>query len=895
MPVSTDTSAVPVNLRCEYLPNPLGIEDSAPRLSWEMSDPRRGARQTAYRVLVASSCELMERDEGDLWDSGKVECDQSAHVGYRGTELTSRTRCCWKVMLWDADGEPSAWSESACWEMGLLDRSEWAGQWVGLAPRESKDSEPCPFLRKAFSLRPGIKRARVYATARGVYELQINGSRIGEDHFTPGWTDYNTRIPYQVYDVTDALQDGDNVLGAILGDGWYSGYLVWGGNRNVWGKDLSLLAQLEIEYEDGSSETIATDASWKATTGPILKSDFYDGETSDARLEMDGWSGPGFDDSAWKDAHLHEAPTAPLVAKRCQNVRCIEELIPTEMAEPEPGVYVYDLSQNIVGWVRLKVTAPEGTKITIRHAEMLNDDGTLYTENLREAKATDEYRCKGGGEETYEPRFTFHGFRYVELTGCPEEPAIDAVTGVVLHSDAPPTGTFECSHEMVNQLQNNIRWGQKGNFLEVPTDCPQRNERLGWTGDAQVFVRTACFNMDVSAFFTKWMYDLVDAQDEEGAFPDVAPMVTEGKGHCAWADAGIICPWTIYLCYGDTRILETHYDAMAKWVEFMEKTSTGLIRPSDGYGDWLATDAPSAGRAPTPQELIGTAYFAHCARIMARVAEILDKGDEAAKFAKLADAVKAAFNREFVTPAGRVVGSTQTGYLLALAFDLLPEESRTAGEQYLLKEFERRGWHLSTGFVGTPLLAPVLTQIGRTDGAYRLLLQETYPSWFYSIFQGATTMWERWNSYSKDQGFGDAGMNSFNHYAYGAIGEWLYATVAGIDVDPERPGYKHLILRPEPGGGLSFARGELQSVYGLIRSHWQLGDDTLTYEVTVPANTCATVTLPTADNAAVTEGGRPLGEAEGISNVRAEDRKVIFELSAGTYSFEATWEEPSEE
>ena len=894
MTTTCENRAVPVNLRCEYLVDPLGIEDAQPRLSWEMQDARRGARQTAYQVLAASTREGLDQDDADLWDSGRIESDQSTHIEYQGQPLASRMRCWWKVRIWDAEGEPSAWSTLAFWEMGLLAREDWCGQWIGIAPRESKDSEPCPFLRKAFAAESRIKRARIYVTARGVYGLHVNGKRVGDDHFTPGWTDYHSRIPYQMHDVTDLVTPGENVVGAILGDGWYSGYLVWDGNRNVWGKDLGLLAQLEIESEDGSTQTVCTDDSWKATTGPILKSDFYMGETYDACLEMDGWATAGFDDSQWDGVHVYDDGGASLVAKRCQNVRKIEEVRPTELGEPQPGVYVCNLGQNIVGWVRLKIVAPRGTKITIRHAEMLNDDGTLYTENLRSARCTDEYVCKGDGEEIYEPHFTFHGFQYVELTGCTAEPGLDAVTGVVLHSDAPPTGVFECSHDMVNQLQRNIRWGQKGNFLEVPTDCPQRNERLGWTGDAQVFVRTACFNMDVSAFFTKWLVDLEDAQDDDGAFPDVAPKVTKGSGVAAWADAGIICPWTIYLCFGDTRILEKHYDAMVRWIRFMEQTSTNLIRPDFGFGDWLATDAPSPGAAPTPKELIGTAYFAYGARIMSKVAGLVGKDNESAALAGLADRVRAAFNREFVSPAGRVVSSTQTGYLLALAFDLLPEDVRPYAVGQLVKEIEKRDWHLSTGFVGTPLLAPTLTRYGRTDVAYKLLLQDTYPSWFYPILQGATTMWERWNSYTKDGGFGDAGMNSFNHYAYGAIGEWLYATVAGIDVDPEEPGYKHIILRPEPGGDLTFARGELRSIHGLIRSHWRIEDGVLTYEAAIPANTRATVLLPMASSEGVTESGKPLAEVPGISDMRMASGKLAFAAEAGRYTFAGPCQRPTE-
>lgn len=881
---ATNQPGPPQYLRCEYLVNPLGIEDAAPRLSWEVNDLRKGAAQSAYQILAASSAEALARDEADVWDSGRIVSDQSVHVAYAGPALSSRQRAYWKVRTWDGQDVPSSWSETAFWEMGLLDRSEWVGSWISVAERDGESSEPCPFLRRGFDLPKEVRAARVYVTAMGVYELHLNGSRVGKDHFTPGWTDYNSRIPYQVYDVTDNVRSGANAIGAILGDGWACGYLVWEDNRGIWAKLPSLLAQLVIDYADGSVETIATDGSWHATTGPILESDIYNGETYDARLEMPGWNEPGFDDSSWAPAHVVAGTGVPLVAQRAPNVHAIQELQPVEMTEPTPGAYAFNLAQNMVGWVRLKVRADAGTKITLRFAEMLNDDGTLYTENLRAAKATDYYICRGGGEEVYEPRFTFHGFQYVEITGCPYQPDFDAITGIVLHSDTPPIGTFECSHEMVNKLQSNILWGQKGNFLEVPTDCPQRNERLGWLGDAQVFVRTACFNMDVAAFFTKWMIDVEDAQDEDGQFPDVAPKVTQGKGVAAWADAGIICPWTVYLCYGDERILERHYDAMAKWIAFMKDESRDLIRPDRGFGDWLAIDAPNPGAAPTPKELIGTAYFAHCCSIVAKMARILDRDPK--ELDDLGREVRAAFNREFVTSGGRVLGHTQTSYLLALTFDLLPEALRSTAVEHLVNDIEKRGWHLSTGFVGTPLLASTLTRFGRTDVAYKLLLQDTYPSWFYPILNGATTMWERWNSYTKEHGFGDVRMNSFNHYAYGSIGEWLYATVAGIDLDPERPGYKHIIIRPEPGGELTWAKGELRSVYGSISSAWRIEGRTLHLDVAVPANTTATVVLPIDRTDRVTCDGSELAETAGISDVCAAEGRVRCETVAGTYAFQ---------
>ena len=881
----------PERLRCEYLTNPLGLDELRPRLSWQVAasrddagNPRRGARQAAYRILVASSADLLGGDKADAWDSGKVASDRSIHVVYEGPALRSRQRCFWKVCTWDTQDHASPWSAVNWWEMGLLDPKEWRGAWIGLAREASADSPPCPFLRRSFRTTSRIARARAYVTARGLYELHVNGKRVGADRLTPGWTDYGKRIAYQVYDVTELLRQGENALGAILGDGWYCGYVA-GKGRNAYGTELALLVQVVIEYEGGRSEVIASDENWRASTGPILKSDIYNGETYDARLEMPGWAEPGFDDGGWAKPRVFEPTAAALVAKRSQPVRAISEIQPIAMTEPLAGAYVFDMGQNMVGLIRLRVQGPAGTKITIRYAEMLNPDGTLYTTNLTSAKATDEYVLKGGGGETYEPHFTFHGFQYVELSGCPQRPTVDAITGIVLHADTPPTGTFECSEPLVNRLQHNIVWGQKGNFLEVPTDCPQRAERLGWMGDAQAFIRTACFNMDVAAFFTKWMVDVEDGQADDGAFPDVAPNVLPGKGVAGWADAGVICPWTVYLCYGDTRILEQHYDSMARWVDYMRRTSTGLIRPDFGYGDWLAPDVMNPGNAPTPKDLIGTAYFAYCARLMSNVARILGKTTDAEQFAALADDVKAAFNREFVTSTGRLVGHTQTGYVLALAFDLLPDEKRPVAVRHLVADIEKRNWHLATGFIGAILLAPTLSRFGRTDVAYKLLRQETYPSWLYPVKHGATTIWERWDGWTEERGFQDPGMNSFNHYAYGAVGRWMYATVAGIDLDPGEPAYKHVLFRPEPGGGLTHARGELLTMYGRVASAWKLEGDRFTLDVTVPANARGTVVLPASDLRMVTESAKPLGETEGVSRARIEDGKVCCEISSGLYAF----------
>ena len=837
-------------LRCEYLKNPLGIEETKPRLSWEIKDDRKGARQTAYQIQAASTPEGLEY-KSDLWDSGKVRTDKCLDVVYSGKELDSRKLVFWRVRVWDQKSELSEWSKEASFELGLLKPSDWKAKWIGKRVKKSKDSLPSPYLRKSFNIKSGVKQARIYVTARGLFELHLNGGRVGEDFLTPGWTEYKKRIQYLVYDVTEQVAEGNNVIGAVLGDGWYAGFLGWGKNHHTYGYQLSLLLQLEVEYFDGKREIICTDPSWKTSYGPILKSDIYNGETYDARKELKKWNTILGKDTSWKKVSVFPEPQVILNAKCNAPIRKQESLPALVQTEPVKGTHIFDLGQNMVGWAKIRFNAKAGATVKIRYGEMLNDDGTLYTANLRSAEATDRYICKGGGEEYFEPHFTFHGFRYVELSGVSKKPVKKDVTGIVLHSELPATGKFECSDKMINRLQKNIIWGQKGNFLDVPTDCPQRDERMGWTGDAQVFIRTASFNRDVAAFFTKWCVDLEDGQNKNGAYPHVAPDVIKRWGSAAWGDAGVVCPWTIYKCYGDTRILERQYDSMKRWIEWLNSTSVGyVIEPSECFGDWLGLDFYE-GRITkdlTQKTLIATAYFCYSTTLFAGIAKILGRDADAKKYARLASKVKAAFNREFVSGNGRITSETQTAYLLALGFDLLPENKQEYALDHLVQEIKKRDWHLATGFVGTPLLNPVLSKFGRTDVAYKLLLQKTYPSWLYSILQGATTMWERWNSYTKDNGFGNVSMNSFNHYAYGAIGEWMYNTVAGIELDSSMPGYKHIIIRPQPDTNskrsINWVKCELVTRYGKVVSNWKIKNGRFYSEIRIPANTTATVILP---------------------------------------------------
>jgi alpha-L-rhamnosidase len=891
------------SLRCEHLDAPLGLGELRPRLSWRIETDRRGARQSAFRLIAAASSAALDQNQL-LWDTGRVEGDQSLDVVYEGAPLASAQRVFWRVEVWDDAGDST--SADSWWEMGLLRREDWAGAWVG-APFSGgpRTTSPAPFLRTTFAISRPVASARLYATALGLYECHINGARVGEDLLTPGWTDYAQRAQYQVYDVTALLHQGENALGAILGDGWYCGYVAWGG-RQLYGDRPRLLAQLAIVYEDGSSETIASGPGWKVAAGPILESDMLMGESYDARRELPGWNAPGYDDASWAPAEIFADTGAALTAAVGPPVRRQEELRPVSVQKIfdwNNSRYAFDLGQNMVGWVRLRVRGEAGATVTLRYAEVLNPDGTLYTTNLRSARNTDHYTLRGGDEEVWEPHFLFHGFRYVELSGpksgLPHELSEDAITGIVVHSDIAPTGQFECSNPLLNQLQRNIVWGQKGNFVDVPTDCPQRDERLGWTGDAQVFVRTAAFNRDVAAFFSRWTRDLEDSQSVEGAYPAVAPnprvgpnaFVTPADGGPAWADAGTICPWTIYLCYGDRRILEARYESMQRYISYLDATSRDKIRCYAGYegfpgfGDWLALDGSGKTDGGTPKELIGTAFFAHSARLLSRVAQALGKHEDAARYEALFEEVRRAFQARYVTPSGLVAAQTQTAYVLALHFDLLPAELRAVAASELVRDIERRGDHLSTGFVGTSYLPFVLSQAGRLDLAYRLLHQQGWPSWLYAVTQGATTIWERWDGWTHDKGFQDPGMNSFNHYAYGAIGEWLYSVVAGLDLDPEQPGYKHLVLRPHPGGGLEHARASLQTRYGLAESNWQLNGNALTWDVTVPPNTHATAYVPAADGVEVLEGSVPAADAVGVTLIGREGDAVVARLGAGRYSF----------
>jgi alpha-L-rhamnosidase len=895
------SSARAVALRVEHLRAPLGIDAARPRFSWQMADARRGARQTAYRLLVATSRVLLEPGRTDVWDSGIVAADSSVDVTYGGPPLEARRRYWWTVCLRDAEDRDAPCAPASWWETGMMGeagRATWIAAStppldtvarIGAAEPEA-DAGTVPLLRRGFRLRGTPFKARVYAAALGGYRLTVNGAPAGPGAFLPDWTDYRHRLTYQTYDVTPLLRRGENAMGVLLGAGWYASRMGYSSRRYAYGPPpVRLLLELHVTYADGSEDVVASDTGWRAASSPVLVSEIDDGETNDARLEQPGWDSPGFDDRGWHGVVVAPAPAAALQSQNIPPIERTASLRPRRRWSPAPGTWVFDLGQNIAGWARLAVRGKRGTVVRMRFAEVLSPDGRNISQvNLRSAKATDTYVLGGRGAETFEPHFTYHGFRYVEVTGYPGTPGMDAVTGIVVHTALPETGRLATSDPALNRLWENILWTQRANLYSVPTDCPQRDERMGWMGDAQVFWRTASYNMDMAAFGEKWLADVRDAQTAAGCFPNYAPDFIGDRpcGAPGWADAGVIVPWTVWKQYGDVRVLAEHWDAMVRYLAFIRDSNPDFLwrrGKTVQFGDWLpAGSTRSWGETNT--DLISTAFWAHDAALMAGMARALGRDSAADGYERLAGAIRSAFDSAYVRPDGRVGAPfinpdsvrseyTQTAYVLALAFGLLPDSMRAPAVAHLVDDIAAHDWHLTTGFLGSAYVLPVLSDGGRDDVAFRLLLQTSYPSWLYEVAHGATTVWERWNG-----DHGDPGMNSYSHYAFGTVGEWLYRYLAGIDEAPGTAGFARIEIRPRWATPLDSVRAVYHSPRGAIASAWRRRrDGSVEVTVTIPANTTARVVLPAAHPGAVSAPGARLKAAR--------DGRAVFAIEAGTYRF----------
>ncbi len=870
---------IATNLRCEYLTDPLGIDVDQPRLSWVLASRRRGQMQRAYQILVASSTETLRQDMGDLWDTGKVESDQSVHVPYAGKPLNSRTRCYWKVRVWSGRDKPSAWSRPGKWEMGLLTPDAWQAQWIS-APAPSGDPlepQPSPYFRKTLFAEERITSARMYITGLGYYELYINGKRIGDHVLDPAFTRYDRRVLYVTYDVTNQMRQGSNAIGVVLGNGWYNmhTHAVWNFDKAPWRGRPTLLCQLEIEYADGSVQTIISDGSWKVSTGPILFDSIRNGQTYDARLEMPGWNRADYNDSGWEQAAAAAGPAGELAAQMCQPIKVTQTITPVDINEPVSGVYVFDMGQNMAGWAKLKVSGPAGTKIVMKYGERLNPDGTVDQEEIGKhikegLPQTDTYILKGEGTETWEPDFTYHGFRYVEVTGLREKPTPETLVGRVVHTAFDRAGRFECSNDLLNDIQEATLWAYRGTFHGYPTDCPHR-EKNGWTGDAHLAAECGLYNFKSAPAYTKWMDDFKDEQRDSGELPGIVP--TGGWGYSwgngpAWDSAYLLIPWYLHEYRGDSRILAEHYDRFKRYVDYLTSKATDHI-VGIGLGDWVPA------KTKTPAEVTSTGYYYRDALIVSKVAEMLGKDEDMERYALLAADIAEAFHSKFYDArTGLYAGGTQTAMSCALYHNLVPDDQRQRVVDNLAANIESLGGHLDAGILGTKYLIDALTQNGRADVVYTFATKEDYPSWGNWLRQGATTLWEQWD-----------GEASRNHIMFGHISAWFYQAIAGIKPDPDTPGFKRSIIHPRLLGDITHASAEHETMYGSIAVSWQWQDPVFTMDLTIPANTSATVHIPATTAKDVKESGKPANRVRHIVFLRTEEDYAVYAVGSGDYHF----------
>jgi alpha-L-rhamnosidase len=895
-------------LRGEYRENPLGIDTPHPRLSWILRSSRRGEMQTAYEIIASSSAEKIARGEADLWNSGKVPSASSIHVIYEGKPLISGQRVWWKVRAWDATGEVSPWSEAAWFEMALLTPADWHAQWIqrkssGLAPAaQAFDDHPAPLLRKEFTLDNEIARARVSISGLGYYELRLNGERVGDHVLDPGWTSYARRVLYSTYDVTSQLRAGRNALGITLGNGWFNPLplALFGrfklGDTLTTGEPRAIL-QLVVEFRDGSTQTIVSDETWRVSDGPIRRNSVYLGESYDARCEQAGWDRAGFDDSRWEPAVGARAPVlGPLCAQDAPPIRVTRLLHPIQLTEPQPGVYIFDFGQNFAGWARLHVQGPAGTRVRLRYGELLYPDGTLngmtaVAGQIKEggkdyryggagqpatAFQLDEYILGGLGPEVYTPRFTFHGFRYVEVTGFPGRPTLDALEGLRLNSDVMPVGSFACSNERFNRIQQMVLWTELANLFSVQSDCPHR-EKLGYGGDIVAASEMAMLNFDMARFYAKTTQDFIDAARPNGGFTEIAPFVgisDEGLGDQAgpvgWGTVQPLLLWQLRQYYGEQRLAQEQYDATKRWIALLDGKAREDIL-DNGISDHESL-------VPKPRALTGTAFYFLNVDLFARLARALGHARDAAHAEADAARIKAAFNRRFLAPGpGRYDTGTQACQAFALQFGLVPIEEQSRALDFLFVDIAAHQGHLTTGIFGTKYLLNTVTDAGRADVAYGIVNQPTFPGWGYMLERGATTLWEHWE-FSDDT-------YSHNHPMFGSVSEWFYKALAGIQPAPDALGFDKIIIRPQPVGDLTWVKASYDSVRGRIASAWEKTNGGLHLRVTIPANATALVHVPTTEGGRITESGRSAVKAPGVTFLHMDGNAAVFAIGSGDYDF----------
>jgi alpha-L-rhamnosidase len=877
------TAAPPTGLTCEYMQNPVGIDTLRPRLGWLIKDgyDERGVRQTACRILVASTREKLDSDVGDLWDTKKVDTDRSANYDYRGKPLTSGMRCWWKAMTWDSSGNPSGWSAPAWWSMGLLSRSDWLAHWITVPATMQPNGVEGPLLRKVFALDKPVRRATVFISGLGMYELHVNGKKVGNNELDPGFTAYDRRVLYATYDITASLHQGRNSLGVMLGNGWYN-YAVpaaWDFDKAPWRDRPKLLFQLALEFEHGTTQTIVSDTTWRAALGPILDNEIMTGETYDARKEIRGWDGAEFSDSSWATAVEAAPPAGILSAEAYPAVKVFQTVKPVNITEPKPGVFVYDFGQNLAGTEELTVQGMAGETVKMQFGEELHADGTLSQDNIKsltkqDGFQTDSYTLKGGGAEVWRPRFTYHGFRYAQVTGLPGKPTFANLRALVLHAGFESAGSFECSNPLLNKIQAATQWAYISNFMSIPTDCPTR-EKNGWMGDAQLAAETGLYNYCGGPNYAKWIRDMMDAQKPSGELPGIVP--TGGWGFAwgngpAWDSAYVLIPWDLFQFNGDRHILEEQYAGIKRYVDYVDAQSPNHIA-AFGLGDW----APF--KTETPAELTSTGYFYRDTVLLFQMAHLLNRNPDERKYAQLAANIRDAFNKTYYHTATGLYGDgSQTALSCALYQGLAPDTERKRILENLAASIVANGNHLDTGILGAKYVMRALTDGGQQELAYKLATQTSLPSWGYWIEHGATTLLEQWSG----QPLGDF---SRNHIMFGDISAWCYETIGGIDPDPEYPGFKRCIIRPCVLGDLTWAKASHRSQYGEVSCEWKRTGEQLSIDVTIPANTTATIYLPAKQMSDVMENGKPAASAACVVPLKMEDGCAVFRVQSGRYRF----------